>query len=109
MNTTAQNRRAAAFAAVVLALALPLAACQTPVGSADVPVAPAQLKLEKAQPPADDVAPVPSPSAIPVPTPAPAAPAGKSPRAKCIAEHIAQGFEPTRVAPALCAGGVRAY
>ena len=91
MNTIAQHRRAAAFAAVVLALALPLAANQTAVGSTDVAVASAQLKDQSPQ------------------SPDSATLAGRSPLAQCIAEYVTQGFGATRVAPALCASHVRAY
>lgn len=101
MNTAPHHRRTTAFAVLTLALVLPLAACQTSVGGTDAPVAPVQVELEEPRPP----------SVEPVgPTPSPTAPAGSSPRAKCIADYVAQGFEADGVAAALCSGGgLRAY
>jgi hypothetical protein len=99
MNTRDHNGRGAALATLVLALALPLAACQTPVASSEVPAAPAQLKVREAPAPAAH----PSPS--PAPTPAPTAAPTVRTRTQCIADYIEKGFDATGVAQALCGGG----
>ena len=73
MNTGTHHRRAAAFAAIALALALPLAGCQTVSDTVDAPSAPAQLKF---RPTADQLerdagASVPTPAPTPTPSPGP--------------------------------------
>ena len=99
MNTSSHHRRGSALAAVLLAFALPLAACQTPVARTEAPAAPAQMQVREA-PPTEE----PSPSPAPTPA-APTAPATRAPRAQCIADYIAKGFDATGVAQALCGGG----
>jgi hypothetical protein len=90
MNTATHHRRGTAFAVVVLALALPLAACQTPAGGA--PVAPAQMERR--------VAPTPSP--LPTPGPTATDPAAPTPRELCLESAAARGVRSTAEARALC-------
>src|SRR5688500_9737515 len=90
MNTATQYRRGTAFAVVVLALALPLAACPTPVGG--TPVAPAQMERR--------VAPTPAPQ--PTPDPPVTDPAAPTPRELCLDAAAARGVRSTAEARALC-------
>ena len=88
MNTATHYRRGTAFAVVVLALALPLAACQTPAGGS--PVAPAQMERRVA----------------PAPTPTPEPPVTDStvpsPRQLCLDAATARGVRSPVEARALC-------
>jgi len=62
MNTTSQQGRAAAIAAITLLFVLPLAACQTAVPGSTVQIGNIQPTPK----------PIPAPAPTPIPTPAPA-------------------------------------
>lgn len=81
MDTASHHRRSTGLAVVLLAFALPLAACQTPARSAGTPVAPAQLEQR--------VAPTPSP--LPTPAAPSTNPAEPSPREQCVETATARG------------------
>src|SRR4051812_16153150 len=94
MNTTTQYRRTTALAAVLLALLLPMTACQTP---------PPRNAMQIENP-----GPTPSPKTGPLPMPPAEAPAGPSwrerVRTQCAERLVNDGIASLESAKAYCTG-----